>query len=374
MEQQVRNEQHPPGQVALQNAVQGQEQFISETSLDLKQKIFTITTQEGGYLTSTAINHSDTAWATSDDTGLIKIHLREMDPQWQQDEEINVNDHIHYKMNQPVRVSSMDWAHTKFGHILAIGTDCGHILFVRKTVENFFDSEKAAFWKVEQQFWIKSQQINDIKCAPYQFGLLVAVAQGAVIRLIRGHDDLVQVQWQITEELQFCQRGSVSKFTEVPKVYCVDWKVRQPYRQVVLAAGGNIGLILWSFDVAKNGFRQLTLPDDCQNVESIQTLSWCPSSYGNGETLALGIGSQLTLMHFQGPSTKLEVSKIVQDQIGDCYQIAWDSLGLSFVVSCLTQPPQASVWMRNSAGVWNVMQYLEVGKEDGQDEGFNQLQ
>ena len=245
--------------------------------------------------------------------------------------------------------SLLAWANDEFGYILAAGTGDGMVkvfeLTGPKIVAGGAELERSASqesptWSLAQSIELRSGGIIDLKFAPYQYGLQLAVAcDGGRVQVYAPRRLLPAKGWEQKDRLAIPQGfGDVAQLA---------WRPYSDSAPQMLAVGGPAGLLLYWYKG-----QRMVWELACQVQASVMGLDWAPSLGRPLELIATwGSGQDVTIWRLKAGEEgflELETVAILEHTVG-VTKARWDMFGISLAAS--TESNEVWIWKRG--GDWN---------------------
>jgi protein transport protein SEC13 len=252
-------------------------------------------------------------------------------------------------------VWSCDWAHPRFGVLLATCSFDGTILIHREVSANKY----ATIYKHSNMSNTAAQtssSVNHVAFAPSEHGLLLAAvaADGTVTVLSHNADDT----WTTTT-VQDCNLG----------VNSVTWRPFVSGQPAMLATGGCDSRIrLWCHNVDTNTWAEDRSLGNGGHNDWVRDVAWCPvigPSNVNDCIASCGEDGQVFLWVKQGD---VYIPTLIVQYPNPCYRVTFSVTGNILAVS--SGESDVALWKRGVGGEWGRVVDVEdtlVTKEGGEE-------
>ncbi|CAD7702385.1 unnamed protein product [Ostreobium quekettii] len=258
------------------------------------------------------------------------------------------------------------WANEEFGYILAAGTGEGivKVFELRRPLKlagggEQLDSQQPE-WSLAQSLDLRSERgMLDLCFAPYQFGLMLAVACGdGRVDVFAPRRLLPAEGWEVKHRITLPEGfGDACQLA---------WRPYSDGVPQMMAVGGSGGLSVFSYRRERMGWESA-----CHAEGGVMGLDWAPSLGKPLELIAtFGAGQDVTVWRLRrgegGEGLELEATAVLRHTAG-VSKVRWDMLGVSLAAS--TEKNEVWVWSKGAGWEWECRRKI-VGVEAGGGRGI----
>ena len=254
-------------------------------------------------------------------------------------------------------VCKVCWAHPEFGQVVASaskdGTCCVWTESRTRDVDKVDGPSTAFEWRLASSFKAGKTEILDMKFAPPQYGLRIALCfRDGSVRFYNAGDIFNLSGWQLVQDFQLGPDETCNK---------ICWRPYSQNMPETVLLGGSRRASVWSLDGARGRWQEIASLPPASSQSEVASVHWANSCGRTSELVAYASQTDVYIVELHSNMDDLEVNVVAHcKHTSPVLQLEWNKLGTTLATSSAGEG--VKLWRPDLLGQWHAM--ASIGASD----------